>query len=211
MFLAAFLLLAPSAYADILMWSDADGVKHYTNSRKLVPADVNVSVVVEEVPHPAEAAAPEARAEEPPPPRQDQMVYDQSALTAAFAEGWQRGLQSVQETRASNPVTVQITGPLVAGGGSNGGYGGYGYGYGPGAWWANNYPALVTTGFDGGRSRHLTLRLLLQDQFAVDREGPYFVSRFPPQGLGPNLVTVLPRGLPMAVGPDEFFNRVITQ
>jgi hypothetical protein len=57
------------------------------------------------------------------------------------------------------------------------------------------YP-LVTTSFDRGRSRHLTLRMLLQDQFQLDRDGPYVYQRSLPPPRGPNLRVVLPRGLP---------------
>ena len=67
-------------------------------------------------------------------------------------------------------------------------------------YWAYGQP-LVTTGFDRGRSRHLTLRLLLQDQFAIDREGPYgYVERFPPP-LGPRLAPFMRRGLPSYTVP----------
>lgn len=74
------------------------------------------------------------------------------------------------------------------------------------------YP-LVTTSFDQGRSRHLTLRMLLQEQFAVDRAGPYmFVERLiPPFGyvpMGPQLSPILARGLPNSV---PLTARVITR
>jgi hypothetical protein len=72
--------------------------------------------------------------------------------------------------------------------------GGYGYGY-PYA----EYP-LVTTSFDRGRSRHLTLRMLLQDQFQLDRDGPFFHERMP-IGVGPGLNPFLPRGLPNRIPP----------
>jgi hypothetical protein len=61
------------------------------------------------------------------------------------------------------------------------------------------YYPLVTTSFDRGRSRHLTLRMLLQDQFQLDRDGPFFYERLNPVGLGPGLHPFLPRGLPNRV------------
>ncbi len=188
------LVTLPSlARADILMWRDAQGVKHYTNRRALVPEQQTAAVVLEELPQLQTASAP---APEPPEPeRIAQVVYDPSALAAAYAEGLQRGLASVQQTQYAAPVSVNINGPLVGGG-----YGGY-----VDPLWPYD-PSLITTSFDGGRSRHLTLRMLMQDQFAYDREGPYLiVDRFPP--VGPNLATFLPRGLPMFVRPGS---RVVT-
>jgi hypothetical protein len=67
------------------------------------------------------------------------------------------------------------------------------------------YP-LVTTSFDRGRSRHLTLRMLLQDQFQLDRDGPYVYYPGPP-GLGPNLHPVLPRGLRDRTTTTRVFTR----
>jgi hypothetical protein len=189
---------ASLARADILMWRDSQGVKHYTNSKALIPSDVTPSVVLEEPARPAEggavATAPSVpERTEPPPQEQAQVVYDPGALTAAYAEGWRQGLAAVRQFQGGTPVSVQINGPLVAGGGANS--------TGVDPWWPYYYyPSLVTTSFDGGRSRHLTLRMLMQDQFAIDREGPYvYIERFPP--LGPNLATFLPRGLPLLVRP----------
>lgn len=219
MFRAGVLLLLvalPStALADIYMWRDDHGVKHYTNSRSLVPANATAALVLEEPVLPRQEMTSAAEAPAPETPRQSQAVLDQNAIADAYAEGWQRAMASAQQMQGgSAPVTtVQINGPLVAAGGANtvdAGYG-YGYGYAPGPGWLDyNYPALVTTSFDRGRSRHLTLRMLMQDQFAIDREGPYLiVDRFPP--LGPNLMTVMPNGLPFFVRPGSgLVNRVIT-
>jgi hypothetical protein len=211
MFRAGVLLLLvalPStALADIYMWRDDHGVKHYTNSRSLVPVDATAAVVLEE-PVVTRQEAPPPREPAPEPPRQAQVVYDQSALADAYAEGWQRAMASAQQAQGGAPVTVQINGPLVAAGGASTVDGGYGY---PGPSWLDyNYPALVTTSFDRGRSRHLTLRMLMQDQFAIDREGPYLiVDRFPP--MGPNLTTIMPNGLPWFVRPGSgLVNRVLT-
>ena len=212
MFRAGVLLLLvavpTAAFADIYMWRDGHGVSHYTNSRALVPADANPAIILEEPPVTAQAAAP-IPAPAPPPQAREEVVYDQNAIADAYAEGWQRAMASTQQMQGGGgaPVTVQINGPLVAGGGANNvGDGGY---WDP-SWLDYNYPALVTTSFDRGRSRHLTLRMLMQDQFAIDREGPYLiVDRFPP--LGPNLRTIMPNGLPFFVRPGSgFANRVIT-
>jgi hypothetical protein len=64
----------------------------------------------------------------------------------------------------------------------------------------------VTTGFDRGRSRHQTIRMLLQDQFAIDRDGPYAYQRWDQPGLGPALAPFLSRGLPYGVSQ---YGRVI--
>lgn len=196
------LVLVPSAAAaDIYAWRDADGVTHYTNSRKQVPADAEVAVLLEE----EVTAGPSASAEtsERPAPeatRGATVVYDESALEAAFAEGWQRGIANAREVEREPRVEVRILGPLVAAGG------GGGAGIVEAASYGWSYPPLVTTSFDRGRSRHQTLRMLMQDQFAVDRGGPYrIVDRFPSRG--PNLATFLPRGLPLIIGPGS---RVIT-
>lgn len=195
------LLAVPTlARADIFMWRDAQGVKHYTNSRAAVPEQATAALVLVERTAPAAPTAPAPLVEPPPesrPPAVAQVVYDASALEAAYAEGWQRGLATVQQTQNAAPVTVQINGPLVSAPGAYGGLVDPFWGYAP---------SLITTSFDRGRSRHLTLRMLMQDQFAMDREGPYLiVDRFPP--AGPNLATFLPRGLPMFVKPGT---RVVT-
>lgn len=208
--LALALVVLPSvAGADIYMWRDPAGVKHYTNAKALVPADSGASVVLEEPP--PSAVREVAVAPAPAPARETrsgadgEAAFDQGAMAAAFAAGWQQGIVAAQQMRVpapapAAPVSIQFNAPLaVAAGGANGGY--------DPSWFDYNYPALVTTSFDNGRSRHLTLRMLLQDQFAIDREGPYFiVDRFPP--VSPNLQTVLPRGLPF-VGGGRLGNRVL--
>jgi hypothetical protein len=95
--MALLVLLLPSAaLADIYMWRDDHGVKHYTNSKNLVPAEAGASVVLEEPPHPAEtAAAPASRpapVEQPERARPDaDGAYEQGAIAAAYAAGWQQG------------------------------------------------------------------------------------------------------------------------
>ena len=195
---ALILLVSPVvAAADILQWKDASGVTHYTNLKAEVPTDEHASVVVDEAERRTQSAvddgpsgpvAPAANA--PEPPRQAQVVYDRSRMSNAYLEGLERGLEVGRSVAEGG--SVQINAPLVAGGSSTVPYLGYGVPYA--------HPFL-TTSFDRGRSRHLTLRLLLQDQFAIDREGPYvFEERLgPPFGHPPlrvDLNPFLPRGLP---------------
>ena len=104
------------ARADILMWRDASGVRHYTNLKKLVPAQADASIVLEDIVVPAAVeAAPAAAPSAPdpqPPPRMAEVVYDQNALADAYAEGWRRGMATVQQNQATGGVSVQINGPL---------------------------------------------------------------------------------------------------
>jgi hypothetical protein len=160
------LLLAIPAMADIIEWRDGNGVRHYTNLKEEVPADYRAAaqVVIDEavrhhtvdadVDKPPVVAAPESQ-----PPRQAQVVYDRPNVDAAYIEGLERGLEMAQLRNQPPPAEVQINGPLAI---------------------ANAQPPVivaplrypypyVTTAFDGGRSRHLTLRMRLQDQFAFDR------------------------------------------
>ena len=88
--------------------------------------------------------------------------------------------------------SVQINGPLAVASVRNSDAGGYPGFYPPWPWY---YP-FVTTGFDRGRSRHQTLRMLLQDQFQLDRDGPFAYQRWDQPGLGPALAPFLSRGLP---------------
>jgi hypothetical protein len=205
----ALLFVAAPAFADIVAWSDETGVRHFTNVQGEIPADQRASaqVVVNEAARQQAVVPPDAgmvgregmdAARQPPAP----IVPDTSDLAEAYAAGLQRGLQRVQAGGGGGGSgAVTINGPLaIANARQDGGYGGYGaipwwqYGFLPPQW----YP-FVTTSFDGGRSRHLTLRMLLQDQFEIDRAAPYvFVERLPPFGvapLGPNLNVLMPRGL----------------
>ncbi len=184
------------ARAEIYVWQDSEGVRHYTNVREEIPAEATdtLRVLVQEPPH----AEPEAEAKvatpetpEPSPPRQAQVVYNRTALDAAYAEGWQEGMERAAQLRAAAPpVSVEVNGPFVAAVG------------GATAFSASAYPVapLVTTSFDRGRSRHLTLRMALQDQFALDRDGPVlFEERFFAPPAGPR--SCLSRGLSNARAP----------
>lgn len=197
------------ATADIIEWQDSDGVRHYTNLKGEVPKEEasTARVVVDELARqstPIEAAAvPPALPAEPR--REAAVVYDRSELSEAYLRGLERGLATAGVIAGGGGGGgVQINGPLaIAKGGSPAPY--YDYYY-PG------YLPLVTTSFDRGRSRHLTLRLLLQDQFAIDRAAPFvFEERLvPPFGAPPlsvDLNPFLPRGLPHGFPRDT---RVIT-
>ena len=171
------LVALPVARADIVEWQDAQGVRHFTNSKDDVPGGEPARVVIAE--HTAPAAttsvAPEPASE---PPRQAQVVYDYSQVTDAYLAGLQEGL-----SLAGRNPTETINQPVaIAGARGNDS-------------WYPYYEPLVTTSFDHGRSRHRTLRMLLEAQFQLDRDGPFVVERLPP-GLGPNLNPFLPRGLP---------------
>jgi hypothetical protein len=121
-------------------------------------------------------------------------------------EGLERGLELAQTMSAAGAGgSVRINGPLaVANATSPLPY----YGY-----LTPSYYPLVTTSFDRGRSRYLTLRMLLEDQFALDQGGPYVYQQryLPPFGnppLGVALNPFLPRGLPRGF-PNNL--RVITR
>jgi hypothetical protein len=200
------------AAADIIEWQDADGVRHYTNLKGEVPKEQanSTRVVVDELARRStpEAAAPEPAAPPPEPRREAEVVYDRSQMSQAYLRGLQRGLATADVIAGGGGGGgVQINGPLaIAKGGSPAPY--YNYLY-PGY---AGYLPFVTTSFDRGRSRHLTLRLLLQDQFAIDRAAPFvFEERLvPPFGAPPlsvDLNPFLPRGLPHGFPRDT---RVIT-
>jgi hypothetical protein len=184
-----------SASADILEWRDASGVSHYTNLKEEVPDEQrgSVQVVVDELvrrPQPLESTA-----SPPPEPRhQAQVIYDRSTVSQAYIEGLERGLQWARASGGAGGA-VQINGPLAVANAAPPSY----------AYLPPYIPPLLTTSFDRGRSRYLTLRLLLQDQFAIDREGPFIDARLgQPLGYIPPGVALnpfLPRGLP------QFFPR----
>ena len=193
----SFMLALPAA-AEIYEWRDSDGNRHFTNSMIQVPAEQQgaVRVIVAEPPlaeersRALEKAAPPCTSPAAQPP-QAETVYDYSGYREAYAAGLEDALVVLAtERHAGRSGTVQINGPLAVNNTNAGGYGGFG-GFGAFPWY---YP-FVTTGFDRGRSRFLTMRLLLQDQFQLDRNGPFAFERFPQIGIGPGLDPFLPRGL----------------
>ena len=198
---AIVLCWSGAAGADIIEWQDADGVRHYTNLKGEVPKEQEAStrVVVDELARqPAVtgdvAGEPRPAPQSPEPRREAEVVYDRSQLSEAYLRGLQRGLQTASiVTGGGGGGGVQINGPLAIANATR-----------PAPYYDQYYPGyypLVNTSFDRGRSRHLTLRLLLQDQFAIDRAAPFvFDERLvPPFGhppLGVDLNPFLPRGLP---------------
>ncbi len=201
-------LYAGVAAADIYEWTDAAGARHFTNHREAVPEAQRdaTRVLIVDIPR-AEPAAPAAVAVAAPsaPP-------EAANLEAAY----RAGMAAAQELEASggggggggaaNGGTVEIYGPLavaISEARDTMPYDSPGFG-----WYAGgpDYYPFVTTGFDRGRSRHQTLRMLLQDQFAIDRDGPFAYDRWNQPGVGPQLAPFLPRGLPL---PMQQYGRVI--
>ena len=181
------LVLASRAGADVIEWRDSDGVRHYTNLKEEIPAeqrDAAQVVIDEAVRHGHSDAGPAADPAPAEAPRQAQVVYDRAAAADAYVEGLQRGLEMAETARSRDSGNVQINGPLaVANAPAPAVIAPFPYGY-----------PLVTTSFDRGRSRHLTLRMLLEDQFAFDRTDPFLFE--PAPFLGPRLSPFLPRGIP---------------
>jgi hypothetical protein len=189
-----------AAAADIIEWQGADGVRHYTNLKGEVPKEEEGStrVVVDElVRQPAGAADPAgvSAPQAPEPRREAEVIYDRSQeVSDAYVRGLQRGLDAAGIVAGGGGGGVQINGPLAIAKATSP------TPYDDGYYYPGYYP-FVTTSFDRGRSRHMTLRMLLQDQFALDRAGPFVFDErlFPPFGhlpLGVDLNPFLPRGLP---------------
>jgi len=204
MVLPALMLLASAARGDIYEWRDPSGARHFTNDKQGVPAEYQTTarVLVTNWEHPvvAEPAAPPEPAP-PAPPAGAEVVTEGSALSDAFAAGMRAALEL--GGAGGGGGAVQINGPLAVSSVRAPEQYGYPSGFYPP--WPWYYP-FVTTSFDRGRSRHLTLRMLLQDQFQLDREGPFAYERWDQPGLGPALAPFLPRGLPY---PVSQYGRVI--
>jgi len=208
--LSLLVALVLPASAEIYEWRDDAGDRHFTNSMNDVPADEQaaVRVIVTEAPAQGDKDAKGDAGELPcatqsaeastPAPRLAQVVYGNPESSPAYAEGVRDALMALAGDRsAEGRGSVQINGPLAV---NNSNAGGLAYGYGGFGAFPWYYP-FVTTGFDRGRSRFLTLRLLLQDQFQLDRDGPFAFERFPQIGIGPGLDPFLPRGLPPPHAP----------
>jgi hypothetical protein len=200
----AVLFAAIASRADIYEWRDADGNRHFTNNMVNVPEgnQSSAKVIVTGVPSspsPELAHVPAVSAEAP---QQPVVIYDNPQRPDAYAEGLRDGVVMAHLLAQSGGGGVYIQGPLAVANASPS------LGYSP--WLYPPYYPLVTTSFDRGRSRHMTLRMLLQDQFQLDRDGPFWVDRALP-GNGPNLRPFLPRGLPHDVGLDAGGPRVITR
>lgn len=201
------LLAASAARSEILEWTDAAGARHFTNRRDLVPADrrgdLRVIVAAGEpaVENASVTSAPTAPPAAPPPAA-PLVVGDRPGWRDAYEAGFSDGRAAgTDEDRGGPGPQVNIVGPLavasVEGDRPANVFNGA---------WSPYYP-FVTTSFDRGRSRHLTLRMLLQDQFQLDRDGPFVYERLNAPGVGPNLQPFLPRGLPRhySRGPRVLF------
>jgi hypothetical protein len=198
---AIVLSIGAAAHADIYEWRDANGHRHFTNLLINVPAaqqpDARVVVVAlapSDLSTPAAGPPPEAQRTEA------QVVYDYSRRQHPYAQGLEDGIALARSVAPADDGDVYINGPLAVANADP-----YVAVTAPYPFYYPEYP-LVTTSFDRGRSRHLTLRMLLQDQFQFDRDGPYLYQRALPPPSGPNLRVVLPRGLPhdrlRKVGPQ---------
>jgi len=196
-------VLSSAAAADIFEWRDTDGVAHYTNLQAEVPKEHEqaVQVVVDERGRqsqgkteagcePAAAAQPAAI---PETRRQAQVVYDQSAVVTAYIAGVERGLAAAQQGAAAGGPDggVLIQGPLaVANARSAPPY----YEYPP-----YGFP-LLTTPFDRGRSRYLTVRQLIDDELQFERGWPFI---FQPRLVRPGFAT--------PIGPVVLPERLLRQ
>lgn len=204
--LVAVLAVLPAiAKADIYEWRDPTGARHFTNNKAGVPAEYQSSARVLVTEWESAAVSP-AVATVPAPAAVSPAAAEVISDTARWGDGYLAGLQAGMDLGGGGGGgggSVQINGPLAVATSRAEEAGGFGYGlYPPWPWY---YP-FVTTSFDRGRSRHQTLRMLLQDQFQLDRDGPYAYQRWNQPGLGPALAPFLNRGLPF---PIQQYGRVI--
>jgi len=189
----ASLLVAATASAEIVSWVDDQGVRHYTNVPEDIPKPYRDSVqtVVKDMPRSEEPAPP------PKPVSDDhrreleqlaQVVSDRAAASEDYVRGYIDGVTRSQG--GGRGGDVHIEGPLAV---ANADSSPYIQTY---PYYDDPYP-FVTTAFDRGRSRHQTIRMLLQDQFQLDRGAPYVYSaRYLSPRLGVDLNPFHPRGLP---------------
>jgi hypothetical protein len=205
----ALCVAAGVAQADIYEWTDDSGARHFANHRESIPDAQRDSarVLIIDVPHPA--SEPVATAQIPLPADAAVARPEPPAWDAAYLAGLQAGLRLEAGGGGGGAAAggaVQIHGPLAVATSHASESAPFGAPFG--GWYAGSpdYYPFVTTGFDRGRSRHQTLRMLLQDQFAIDRDGPYAYDRWNQPGVGPALAPFLPRGLPL---PVQQYGRVI--
>jgi hypothetical protein len=194
---ALSLILAGGVRAEIYEWLDETGSRRFTNLIDEVPAEQrnDPKVIVREtgrsdvndLPLPQASQAPESE-----PPREALVIYDRSWPPRDYSAGLRDGLALAADR--GQPVSVTINGPLGVASSEA---------YASDATYPVDYYPFVTTSFDRGRSRHRTLRMLLQDQFQLDRDGPYLYERVNPIGLGPRLQPFLARGLPHRIPPGH--------
>lgn len=191
-----------SASAQIYEWRDANGSRHYTNAAEDIPEAQREAarVVVRAEPVKVASANVEGHAESEreqrrrerrerfgryprEPVREAQIVYDNSfrfTRPAPVAEPPVPAVNiNIDGPLAVSHVVVPPPPPELV----------VDDPYSP-----LFYQWPVATSFDRGRSRHRTLRMRLQEQFHLDRNGPYtyIAGPFP---AGPRFQTPLPRGL----------------
>ncbi len=185
---SAALLVGSSASSEIYEWRDAGGARHFTNQKvrcRSLTRHRHASWCGHGPPSPGRPVLSRIL------PRGQRCGRGAGGFDAA---GLRRGVSSAVRDALAATVrenygrggSVNIVGPLAIARTD----------VAPPLPSFAPYPAFVTTSFDRGRSRHLTLRMFLQDQFQLDRDGPFTYERIPPVGLGPNLDPFLPRGLP---------------
>ncbi len=166
--LLSVLLPAATLRADILEWRDGSGVRHYTNLRAEIPLpyrDQAQKVIDETVRHPAVAdeTLQAAVQEETTPPRVTPAGV--ATLADAYVAGLERGLRLRDDReytgRAAEPVLVNVpvsvpAAPTVT--------------YVLPPYYGQRYIPWVTSSFDHGRSRHRTLRMVMENERLPDRD-----------------------------------------
>jgi len=195
---ASFLLLSNGAGAEIYEWHDESGSRHFTNLIDEVPADQrnNPRIIVRESKRDG-GDAPEVSSSSPAPAeerREAVVVSNRSRHVRDYSAGLRDGLRLLADR--DDAVNVTVNGPLGVASSES-------YSVDADYHVDSYYYPFVTTSFDRGRSRHRTLRMLLQDQFQLDRDGPYLYERINPIGLGPRLQPFLARGLPHRIPPGH--------
>jgi hypothetical protein len=157
----ALLAAAGGVDAQIYEWADDANHRHYANSLDLVPtaARTTARLVVREATPPADAAVSTSNGDEDDR-RQDQPPEDPfaSSWDMGFRAGWEAGYRTgVAEQPvcpAQPPVIVLESNPPMIVDVPR---------YDPyGLYYRSPYQGTLTVAFDGGRSRGLTLRQLVE-------------------------------------------------
>lgn len=159
-------LAAAPVGAQIWGWQDAEGVRRFTNQRESIPEEYRdqAKVLVRKVDEPADVSPPAAPKEQggaaaKPAPRMAQVVYDEPPPSTDYLQGVADGMQRSQRRldldleRLTTPAVVVLP-PINL----------------PPSYYPQPiYSPWITTPFDGGRTRHRTLRMALQDQLNEER------------------------------------------
>lgn len=155
-----FLAFARHATAEIYAYEDASGVTHFTNLRSEIPESERerARVVVSDAWLPSAAPAREAERVEARKEREERVSRRERMLPPPAPPAPPVSIERAGGTvQIQGPLAVAVAEPPVVSA--------------PPAWvWVP--PGLVTTAFDRGRSRHRTLRLLMEDVIFVP---PHFV------------------------------------